>query len=122
VILTKRGFVWGKVDFFVLFDSIKRMVIIRLQRVGRKNHAEFRVVVAEHKRAASKQCIEIVGSYSPHTDAVTLHVDKIKEWLAKGAQVSDTVHNILVNQKILSEKKKNVLPKKTVAKKEEVVA
>ncbi len=107
-------------DFSLLSATLARiMVIIRLQRIGRKNHAEFRVVVTEHTRAAKKSnYIEVVGSYNPHRDTVSLKAEKIKEWIAKGAQVSDTVFNILVSQKVIEGKKKNVLPKKTAPVKE----
>jgi len=49
-----------------------------------------------------------------------MKADRIKHWIAMGAQVSDTAHNLLVTEKVLTGKKKNVLPKKTVPKKEEV--
>jgi small subunit ribosomal protein S16 len=88
------------------------MVIIRLQRIGRRNHAEFRIVIGEHKKSAkSGKILAVLGNYNPHTDTATFDADVVKAWIAKGAQVSDTVHNILVS--------KGVLPKKTVPKKEE---
>lgn len=90
------------------------MVIIRLQRVGRRNHAEYRVVVTEHTRAAkSANYIEKLGSYSPHTNTIELAEDRVTYWIEKGAQVSDTVHNLLVTKGVIKGKKKNVLPKKT---------
>lgn len=64
----------------------------------------------------------MVGSYDPRVDRVDLKADRIKHWMAEGAQVSDTVHNILVSQKVIDAKKRNVLPKKTAPKKEEPVA
>lgn len=90
------------------------MVIIRLQRVGRRNHAEFRIVATESTRGPkSADFIELLGHYNPHTNEVTVDGEKVKAWIAKGAQVSDTMHNILVTQKVIEGKKKNVLPKKT---------
>ena len=90
------------------------MLIIRLQRVGRRNHAEFRVVVTEHSRAAkSANYIEKLGSYSPHTNTIELREERVTHWIEKGAQVSDTVHNLLVTKGVIKGKKKNVLPKKT---------
>ena len=44
---------------------------------------------------------------------VQIDAAKAKEWLAKGVQPSDTVHNILVGQKVIEGKKINVLPKKS---------
>lgn len=90
------------------------MLKIRLQRVGRRNHAEFRVVVTEHSRAAtSANYIEKIGSYSPHTNTVTVNEERVKHWLERGAQASATVHNLLVTKGLIKGPKKNVLPKKT---------
>lgn len=99
------------------------MLMIRLQRTGRRNHAEFRVVVTEHTRGPkSSDYLEVVGNYNPHTNAVAVKSDRIQEWIGKGAQVSDTVHNLLVKEKVIEGKKKNVLPKKTPIVKEEAPA
>ncbi len=90
------------------------MIIIRLQRRGRKNDPSFRVIVVDSKRAAKTgDFLEVVGNYDPRVDRVELKADRIKHWMSEGAQVSDTVHNILINAKIIEGKKRNVLPKKT---------
>jgi small subunit ribosomal protein S16 len=95
------------------------MLKIRLQRVGRKHDPSFRVVVTDSRFAAqSGKAIEVLGSYNPRFDNPTLKEDRIKEWIKKGAQVSDTVHNILVGVGIITEKKVNALPKKTPSAKE----
>ena len=97
------------------------MIIVRLQRVGRKNDPSFRVIVVDSRRAAKTgDYLEMVGSYDPRTDRVELKAERIKYWMKEGAKVSDTLHNLLVSQKIIEGKKINVLPKKTVPKKEEV--
>lgn len=96
------------------------MLKIRLQRVGRKNHAEFRVVVAEHARAAKKSnFVEILGSYNPHGGMVTLNDERVRYWLGKGAQASDTVHNFLVKKGVLNAKKKAAFAVKPPKAKEE---
>lgn len=96
------------------------MLMIRLQRVGRKNYAEFRIVVTEKSRAAkSSNYVELVGHYNPHSDTVSVQADRVKYWIEKGAQVSGTVHNLLVSQKVIEGKKVNVLPKKKPVVKEE---
>jgi small subunit ribosomal protein S16 len=93
------------------------MITIRLTRVGKKNDPSFRVIVVESKRKPQPgNYLEMVGSYDPRTDRTELKADRIKHWIGMGAQVSDTVHNLLVSQKIINAKKINVLPKKTVAK------
>ncbi len=94
------------------------MLIIRLQRVGRKNDPSFRVVVVESKRAPkSGSFLEVLGSYDARVDRVQLEEDRILHWLKQGVQVSDTVHNLLVGAKILDAKKINVvkLPKALIA-------
>ncbi len=95
------------------------MNIIRLQRRGRKNDPSFRVIVIDSKCAAKRgRYHEMLGSYDPRTDRVELKADRITHWIEHGAQVSDTVHNLLVSQNIINAKKINVLPKKTAPKKE----
>ena len=99
------------------------MLTIRLSRVGRKNDPSFRVIVVESKRKPQPgNYLENVGSYDPRTNRVNLKPERIKHWIGNGATVSDTVHNLLVSQKIIDAKKINVLPKKTVAKKDEAAA
>jgi len=94
------------------------MLKIRLQRTGRKNEPHFRVVIGEHTNAPkSGKFIEILGSYDPKAGIVQLKEEKVKYWISKGAQTSGTVHNFLVDKKIIDSAKKNVLPKKTSTKK-----
>ena len=96
------------------------MLTIRLQRRGRKNDPSFRVILVESKRAAKTgNYMEMLGSYDARTDRVDLKPERILHWMKEGATVSDTVHNLLISQKIIEGKKRNVLPKKTVPKKEE---
>ncbi len=93
------------------------MLTIRLTRVGKKKDGSFRVIVVESKRKVQPgNYLEMVGSYDPRVNTVSLKADRIKHWIAMGATVSDTVHNLLVAQKVINAKKINVLPKKTVAK------
>lgn len=90
------------------------MLMMRLQRVGRKNDPSFRIVVTDKRTGPkSDRHIDRLGSYNPKLNHVQLDVVKAKEWLAKGVQPSDTLHNILVGQKVIDAKKKNVLSKKS---------
>lgn len=95
------------------------MLIIRLQRIGRKNEPSFRLVLTESKNAAKKKAQEVLGSHDFRKTNTILNKDRIVYWISKGAQLSDTAHNLLVSNKIIEGKKRNVLPKKTVPKKEE---
>lgn len=99
------------------------MLSIRLQRIGQKNQPSFRLVLTESKNAAkSGRFQEILGFHNFRKDGTTtIKADRVKHWISMGAQVSDTAHNLLITEKVLTGKKKNVLPKKTVEKKEEPV-
>ena len=72
-------------------------VRIRLARVGSKKNPIYRVVVADSRSPRDGKFIEIVGRYNPQTDPSTIELDeaKIKDWLGKGAQPSDTVARLL---------------------------
>ena len=90
------------------------MLMIRLQRVGRKNEAMFRFVVTEkHKGPKSGRVVELLGSYSPKLNEINVKADRATYWLSVGAQASDTVHNLLLKKGIIKGKTINVLPKKT---------
>ena len=96
--------------------------MMRLQRVGRKNDPSFRIVVTDKRTGPkSDSHIDRLGSYNPKMNHVQIDGEKAKEWIAKGVQPSDTVHNILVSQKIIDAKKRNALPKKTPIIDEEAI-
>ena len=84
-----------------------------MQRVGRKRETVFRVVVVDSRRGTkSGRSLEIVGSYDPRRGRPGFKAERIKHWLSVGAQASGTVHNLLVDAKIIAGKKVNVLPKR----------
>ena len=93
------------------------MLKIRLQRTGRINQPSYRIIVVEHARAAKTgNFVEQLGTYNPTTKQRTLNEERIKYWLSVGAKASGTMHNMLVSLGIVTGKKINVLPKKTVPK------
>ena len=97
------------------------MLKIRLQRIGRKNDPSFRAVLTDSKNSTkSGRFLEILGTYNPKAGEKNLVTDRIKYWMSQGAQCSDTMHNFLVHDKVITGKKINVLPKKspTVKRKE----
>lgn len=97
------------------------MLKIRLQRIGRKNDPSFRVVLTDSKNSPkSGKFLEIIGAYNPKSGETTFQAERVKYWISEGAQVSETVHNALVHQKVIEGKKVNVLPKKkpTIKRKE----
>ena len=72
-------------------------VRMRLTRVGSKKNPIYRVVVADSRSPRDGKFIEILGRYNPQTEPSTIDLDedKVKEWLAKGAQPSDSVSRLL---------------------------
>lgn len=96
------------------------MLTIRLQRTGKKNEQHFRVAVMEKTRSAKGKAMEIVGFLNPRKKERAFKKERILYWISKGAQPSDTVHNLLITEKIIEGAK---IPKhKTPPKKETPVA
>jgi small subunit ribosomal protein S16 len=77
-------------------------VRIRLTRIGGKKDPVWRVVVADQRSPRDGRVIETVGHYNAQTDPSTIDVDadRIRAWLAQGAQPSNQVRNILRKQGI----------------------
>lgn len=76
------------------------MVKIRLARVGSKKNPIYRVVVADSRSPRDGRFIEIVGRYNPQTNPSMIELDgeKIRDWIAKGAQPSDPVRRLMKTQ------------------------
>jgi small subunit ribosomal protein S16 len=70
---------------------------MRLTRVGSKKNPIYRVVVADSRSPRDGRFIEIVGRYNPqtHPSTIELDADKVKSWIAKGAQPSDPVARLI---------------------------
>ena len=93
------------------------MLMIRFQRIGRKNDPAFRMVVlpkASGPKAGSY--VELVGTYNPKTKAMTVQPERIKEWMSKGAQVSPSLMNLLISKGILEGTKFASVSKKNMEK------
>jgi small subunit ribosomal protein S16 len=101
------------------------MLMIRLQRTGRKHEPTFRVVLTDSKNGPkSGKYLKNLGWYDSRLKndaAKQLDVEAIKHWTSKGAKLSLTLHNFLISQKVITGKKLNALPKKTPQKKAEEV-
>ena len=97
-------------------------VKIRLARGGSKKRPYYRIVVADIRAPRDGRYIERVGSYNPllpkdHEDRVKLDIDRIKEWLSKGAKPTDRVARFLDAEGILKREPRNN-PQKAIPKKE----
>ena len=99
------------------------MLMIRLQRIGRKHEPAFRLVLTDSKNSTkSGKFLEILGNYDARRgEKSEFKADRITYWIGTGAQLSDTVHNLLVDKKVITGKKINKLPKKSATKPEPVV-
>lgn len=83
------------------------MIVIRLSRVGKRKQPSYRMVVQDKLKDPWGKFFEIVGEYNPRTKPKTLKLkeESIKAWLAKGAMCSPTVHNLLVDAKLIAGEK-----------------
>ena len=72
-------------------------VKLRLTRVGSKKNPIYRVVAADSHSPRDGKFIEIVGRYNPQTDPSTIELneDKVRDWLSKGAQPTESVRKLL---------------------------
>ncbi len=77
------------------------MLVIRLQRNGRKSRAFYRLVVQDSRRTpTSGKVVALVGHYDPHSKDVVVNQERVQFFLDHGAQPSDRVISILEQQKI----------------------
>ena len=90
------------------------MLVIRFFRVGKKNQPSFKIVVTDKRKPPrAGRFAEEVGFYNPKTKEKVLKAERIKYWLSVGAKPSDTVHNLLISEKIIEGKKTPIYIKKT---------
>lgn len=75
------------------------MVRIRLRRVGAKNQPSYRVVVTDSRSPRDGRFIEKIGFYNPRTTPTTFELDEARAlyWLGNGAQPSEAVNRLMVN-------------------------
>lgn len=73
-------------------------VKIRLARGGRKKVARYRIVAADSRSPRDGRFIETLGTYNPQASPkeFTINVARMGHWLNQGAQVSETVKNLLI--------------------------
>lgn len=78
------------------------MVRIRLRRVGSRNQASYRVVVADKESPRDGRFIEIIGHYNPRTEpsTIVLKDDRVFYWLSVGAQPTEAVDGLFKQTKV----------------------
>jgi small subunit ribosomal protein S16 len=77
------------------------MVKIRLRRMGSNKRPTYRVVVSDERRTPTSSVLEEVGFYAPRSTPaeVRLNQERIDYWVAKGAQMSETVRTLVKQAK-----------------------
>ena len=91
------------------------MLAIKLKRIGKRHQATYRVIVSERRKKIEGRSVEDLGWLDPHTNKFSLNSEATKKWLSVGAQPTDTVRNLLIRAKIITDTKKvplHLKPKK----------
>jgi small subunit ribosomal protein S16 len=92
--------------FLALHKTAKvNMLTIRLSRIGKKNKPMYRLIISEKSRDLYGQSLEILGSYNPGSKELQTKAERIRYWLEKGAGMSATVNNLLVEKGIIKGEK-----------------
>ena len=96
-------------------------VRIRLSRGGSKKHPYYRVVAADQRAPRDGRFIERLGSYNPllpkdHQERLVLDVEKVKAWLAKGAQPTERLQKLFANLGLCAAPALHAQPKKSAPK------
>jgi len=76
------------------------MLTIRLTRIGKKNQPEYRLVLTDHTFPVKGKFIEILGSFDPRSEKLEIKKDRVEYWLKSGSKVSQTVKELLKDQKV----------------------
>jgi small subunit ribosomal protein S16 len=98
------------------------MLVIRMARAGTKKRPVYHIVVADSRSPRDGRFIERLGYFNPllpkeKTERLRLDMEKVKAWMAKGAQPSDRVMRFLDAASILKRPKRNN-PEKAIPRKE----
>lgn len=95
-------------------------VKIRLTRLGDKKSPFYRVVVADSRKARDGEYIEKLGTFNPLVEPVEIKIDveSAKNWIAKGAQPTETARRLLIKSGVIAETNKKNAPKTDKKKKE----
>jgi len=95
------------------------MLVLKLQRRGKKHQPFYRLVVSERRSKVTGQEVESLGWYDPKSKERKFNKERILHWLQNGAQKTDSVHNLLIRDGII-EGSRIAVHKKPKASKEEV--
>jgi small subunit ribosomal protein S16 len=78
-------------------EGSEAMLKIRLRRMGATNRPFYRVIVSDSRKAPNASALEEIGFYDPRQKPPRVEIDRarVDYWVAKGAQVSDTVRELV---------------------------
>ena len=102
------------------------MLVIRMARAGTKKRPFYHIVVADSRAPRDGRFIERIGHFNPllpkeKTERLKLDLEKVKEWMKKGAQPSDRITRFLDAAGIMKREKRNN-PEKAIPRKERKAA
>lgn len=98
------------------------MLTIRLSRIGKKNKPLYRLIISEKSRDPWGKSLEILGSYNPYSKELQTKSDRISYWIGKGAEMSPTVNNLLIDKGVIKGDKTVASKRGKVAVKAEIEA
>ena len=83
------------------------MLILRLQRIGKKKNPTYRLIVSEKTKDTQAGTLENLGIYNPVVSpkVIQFNAERINYWISKGAQLSASVNNLLIQEGIIKGKK-----------------
>lgn len=95
---------------YVVSLILGRMLTIRLTRVGKTKQPQYRFIVSEKARDPWGKALEILGTYNPLVEPAAFKVDaeRVNHWISKGAQCSDTVWNLFIDNKLIKGDKRKM--------------
>lgn len=71
------------------------MIKIRLAKIGKKKDFTYRVVAIDHKSKNLGKTLEVLGRWHPRTSLIEIDKKAVEAWVAKGAQLSETVAHLM---------------------------
>lgn len=90
------------------------MLMIRLQRVGRKHETAFRLVLTDKQNSTkSGRYLKALGSYDPRKETQHFDAENIKKAISHGAKLSVTANNLLISNGIIEGNKINAQPRRS---------
>lgn len=81
------------------------MLVLKLRRIGKKHQPSYRLIVSERRSKLNGRYVDDLGWYNPRAKTHQFNKEQVLRWLERGAQKTDTVHNLLIKTGIISGKK-----------------